>query len=228
MQFDKKRQVGCKNNGNFTGAHLDKNLYSQLTRIENSPLADAFFSKENIDAIQNALIREVNRRIREANPQSKCAISRQSDREVMLLMIEFFHYFATQISSAGRPFFVGRKNSVYNQVPVPATFMFSDPSNTYMPGWYKPEKDGNYNCGRKNYYNNHYLKRHLPDTIPQRCVGNEHYYTDVPYYNEDIPIPYRVASINKKFIEFFNSSNVGTTVTLEGSFFLHSVFPTSW
>lgn len=184
-------------NGNFTGAYLDKNLYSQLSKIDNTPLSNAFFSKDNLDIIQNSLIHRVNSQIKEANPQINCGISRQSDREVMLLMVEFFYFFNTQISSAKSDFYIGKKDSVYNQVPVPATFMFSDPNNTYIPEWFDEKIPDN-----RNYGDYDYLKKYNPDTIPQRCVGNKHYYTDVLIYNPNVPVSDKVAYINNKFLEF--------------------------
>lgn len=190
--------MSASGNGNFTGAYLDKNLYSQLTKTDNDELTEAFFDKRNLDRIQNGIIERVNLRIKEANPTTKCGISRQSDREVMLLMVEFFNYMQTNmISTAGRPFYIGKETSVYNQVPVPATFMFSDPGDTYIPEWFQEKIPDN-----KNYGDRHYLIKHNPDNIPQRCVGKDNYYTDVPIYNQNVPIPEKVAYINNKFLEF--------------------------
>lgn len=203
---------GVCSNGNFSGANLDSKLYSQLTRIENSPLADVFFSSDNLNVIQNGLVDGVNHRLHEANPTSKCKISRQSDREVLLLMIEFFHFHTTQVSSGMSNFYVGKKNSVYNQIPVPASMMFTDPGDSYIPGWFD-KFDSNYGCaygrerelvsagGRKNYGDTHYLKKHLPNTIPRRCVGEDRY-TDNSFYNEKLPMSKRVGDLNQRFLEF--------------------------
>ena len=189
----------CWSNSSAYSANIDQKLYEKLTRLENSPLANAFFSKQNLDIIQLGLIDKVNYLIKRYNPNSKCKISRQSDREVMLLMVEFFYY-QQQMLSTAHGLNTGRTDSIYNEVPVPASFLFTDPGDSYIPAWFKNNND---ELDTRNSLDTfHQIKKYNPDTIPNRCVGNRKYYSDLSYYDNTLPLPIRVKELNKKFIDF--------------------------
>jgi hypothetical protein len=187
-------------------ANIDEKLYEKITRLANSELTDAFFSKKNLDFIQNELVKTVNYMLKRSNPKTKCSISRQSDREVMLLMIEFYRYHQQMLSTASN-FYIGDKSSVYNQVPVPAAFLFSDPSDSYIPGWFHNDKDLDNGPAKEGRGNNtldtfQQIKKYNTNTIPQRCVGNKKYWSDIPFYDPTKSIVEKIADLNKKFIEF--------------------------
>jgi hypothetical protein len=185
----------CWSNSSAYSANIDQKLYEKLTRLENTPLANAFFSKSNLDIIQLGVVNEVNNLIKTYNPKSKCKISRQSDREVMLLMVEFFYY-QQQMLSTAHGLNTGRKDSICNEVPVPASFLFTDPGDSYIPGWFGEKKE----CNESDTFRQ--VKKYNPDTIPNRCTGNRQYYTDLPYYDKKLPMNIRVKELNKKFIDF--------------------------
>jgi len=190
-------------------ANIDKKLYEKLTRLENSPLADVFFSRPNLNLIQSELVKTVNYMLKRFNPKTQCSISRQSDREVMLLMVEFFRFHQQMLSTASN-FYIGDKSSVYNQVPVPASFLFSDPSNSYIPGWFKNDKDLSSHSSKSSQEGRgcnsldtfQQIKKYNTDTIPQRCIGNKKYWSDLPFYDPSKSLEEKTVALNKKFIEF--------------------------
>jgi hypothetical protein len=187
------------NKSSAFSANIDRELSEKLTRVANSPLASAFFDKKNLNTIQAGIIKSVNQALKDyLGPQSKCGIDRQSDREVMLLMIEFFEYHRQMLSTSG---FVNReaKSDLYRQIPVPAQFLFSDPGDTYIPQFF-PEKKGIGNTNPTDNWGQ--IQRYNTETVPLRCIGNRKYYTDLPFYDESLPMHKRVGYLNKKFIDF--------------------------
>ena len=86
------------NKSSAYSANIDRELSEKLTRVANSPLASAFFDKNNLNNIQGLIVKSVNTALSEyLGPKNKCGIDRQSDREVMLLMTEFYYYFTKTI-----------------------------------------------------------------------------------------------------------------------------------
>lgn len=187
------------NKSSAYSANIDRELSEKITRVGNSPLASSFFDKNNLNTIQTLIVKNVNKALDEYLGQdNKCKIDRQSDREIMLLMIEFFEYHRQLLSTSG---FINKeaKSDVYRQIPVPAQFLFSDPGDSYIPGFF-PEKNG---IGNSNSTDNWgQIQRYNTETIPLRCIGNRKYYTDLPFYDHTLPLHKRVEYLNKKFVDF--------------------------
>lgn len=205
----------------FDSCYLDGKLYERLTGRESTPLIAGFMSYENYKIVEKLIVDTVNSRIRQMNPDAKCGISPQSQRETMLLMVEFVNYLQTEMSNLQAPLFVGSKKSLYATAPVPVQFLVSEIGDSYSPGLYdeKIENFRGYQNAKNGRYSEHLLKRYNPDVIPNRCINDDpkgydvniptEYYdlnaarnTDIPIYNENIPVGIRVAYVNRKFVEF--------------------------
>lgn len=187
------------NKSSAYSANIDRELSEKLTRVANSPLASAFFDKNNLNNIQGLIVKSVNTALSEyLGPKNKCGIDRQSDREVMLLMIEFFEYHRQLLSTSG---FVNKeaKSDLFRQIPVPAQFLFSDPGDNYIPGFF-PEKEGVGNSNTSDNWGQ--IQRYNTETVPLRCIGNRKYYTDLPFYDESLPLHKRVEYLNTKFVDY--------------------------
>lgn len=187
------------NKSSAFSANIDRELGEKLTRVANSPLASAFFDRNNLNKIQGLIVKSVNQALKEyLGPKSQCGIDRQSDREVMLLMVEFFQYHRQMLSSSG---YVnqGSKSDLYRQVPVPASFLFTDPGDSYIPDMF-PEKDGIGNSNSSDNWGQ--IQKYNTETVPNRCIGNRKYYSDLPFYDPTLPVSKKVQYLNTKFVDF--------------------------
>lgn len=187
------------NKSSAFSANIDRELGEKITRVANSPVSSAFFDRNNLNKVQSLIVKNVNQALTEyLGPDNKCGIDRQSDREVMLLMIEFYQYQRQMLSSSG---YVnqGAKSDIYRQIPVPATFLFTDPGDSYIPDFF-PEKNGIGNSNDSDNWGQ--IQKYNTETIPGRCIGNKQYYSDLPLYDPSVPIPKKVDYLNEKFVDF--------------------------
>lgn len=175
---------------------LNKNIYGDISHKQNSYIADLFFSRLNLNVIQNGIVATVNAILKKDNPYTKLAVSRQSDREVMLLMSEFFNYFQAPVSQFNAPG-KGNKFSVYNQVPIPAQFMFSDPGDAYVSKCDDDSSECEKTCAQRQFFHHdrHYLKKYNTGITKDSINDN-------PLYNPRVSDPAKIDYLNTMFINF--------------------------
>lgn len=178
----------CVNKINYNDNLKYVELYEKITKKKVTEIGRGFLCLQNLDYIQNEITKVINGTLKNMGiPNQK--IDRQSDREMILLMIEFCHEMLELKSKTT----LLNQTSVYDKVPIPASWMFSDPGDSYNPHFYQTKKNNT----------NDYLTRHLPDKYKRKdnCTNPEIYET-IRLNDKNIPIKIRVRYLSDRFLEF--------------------------
>jgi hypothetical protein len=179
---------------------LNRKFYESITNKSNTPIAELFFSKVNLDYIQNKIVECVNQEIKiKYGNRSKHLISRQSDREILILMASIYDFFQSPKSILNN----GKPPTIYNMAPIPAQFLFSDVGNRYIP----EENNINEKYKVDNYYAReqrnslcypnhkyHYQQSFNADLTKGNVVNHR-------YFDPNVPIDIKVNFLNDMFLE---------------------------
>jgi hypothetical protein len=179
---------------------LDRKIYENITHKLNTPIAELFFSKLNLNYIQEKIVECVNKELKILyGESSKHEISRQSDREILLLMTEIYNFFQIPRSILNN----NKAPTIYNMAPVPAQFLFADVGDRYIP----EENNINDKYQLDNYYARlqrkclcypnhkyHYRQSFNGDLKKDNIIN--HY-----YFDPKIPIDIKVNFLNDMFLE---------------------------
>lgn len=179
---------------------LDRKIYENITHKVNTPIGEIFFSRKNVDFLQNEIVICVNKELKKKyGENTKMQITRQNDKEIMLLMTEIFNFFQRPVSILNN----NKPPTIDNMAPVPASFLFSDIGDRYIPYEDHPNMKYTYD----NYYakkqmqtycypdhKHHYLQSFNEDITKQNIINNK-------YFDPKVPLITKVKFLNDMFLE---------------------------